>query len=146
MTMKKVKGYNFSREFMGERAPQHVQNIVMQDFCKKNNLIFLMSVTEYAMKNSYSILNHLISNLSEIDGIILYSLFQLPEQIKQRSNILKKILKQKKLISFAVEGLTIKDIQDLKHINDIWKIKISTQKHINYDKVLKMIKQNKNYA
>ena len=144
--MKTVKGYNFSREFMGERAPQHVQNIVMQDFCKKNNLIFLMSVTEYAMKNSYSILNHLISNLSEIDGIILYSLFQLPEQIKQRSNILKKILKQKKLISFAVEGLTIKDIQDLKHINDIWKIKISTQKHINYDKVLKMIKQNKNYA
>jgi len=144
--MKKVKGYNFSREFMGERAPQHVQNIVMQDFCKKNNLIFLMSVTEYAMKNSYSILNNLISNLSEIDGIILYSLFQLPEQIKQRSNILKKILKQKKLISFAVEGLTIKNIQDLKHINDIWKIKISTQKHINYDKVFKMIKQNKNYA
>ena len=131
---------------MGERAPQHVQNIVMQDFCKKNNLIFLMSVTEYAMKNSYSILNNLISNLSEIDGIILYSLFQLPEQIKQRSNILKKILKQKKLISFAVEGLTIKNIQDLKHINDIWKIKISTQKHINYDKVFKMIKQNKNYA
>ena len=31
----KVKGYNFSREFMGERAPQHVQNIVMQDYCKK---------------------------------------------------------------------------------------------------------------
>ena len=146
MKLKKVRGYNFCRPFMGERAPQHVQNIVMQDFCKKNNLIFLMSVTEYAMKNSYSILNHLISNLSEIDGIILYSLFQLPEQIKQRSNILKKILKQKKLISFAVEGLTIKDIQDLKHINDIWKIKISTQKHINYDKVLKMIKQNKNYA
>ena len=140
--MKKVKGYNFSREFMGERAPQHVQNIVMQDFCKKNNLIFLMSVTEYAMKNSYSILNHLISNLREIDGIILYSLFQLPEQIKQRNDILKKILKQKKIISFAVEGLTIKNIQDLKHINDIWKIKISTQKHINYDKVFKMIKQN----
>lgn len=127
---------------MGERAPQHVQNIVMQDFCKKNNLIFLMSVTEYAMKNSYSILNHLISNLREIDGIILYSLFQLPEQIKQRNDILKKILKQKKIISFAVEGLTIKNIQDLKHINDIWKIKISTQKHINYDKVFKMIKQN----
>ena len=39
-----------------------------------------MSGTEYAMRNSYSILNGLISNLSEVDGIIFYSLFQLPEK------------------------------------------------------------------
>ena len=33
--MKKVRGYIFSRPFMGERAPQHVQNIIIRDFCKK---------------------------------------------------------------------------------------------------------------
>ena len=39
--MKKIRGYNFSRPFMGERVPQHVQNIVIKDFCQKNgfNLI-----------------------------------------------------------------------------------------------------------
>ena len=36
--MKKVKGYNFSRSFMGERVPQHVQNIVIKDYCQKNGL------------------------------------------------------------------------------------------------------------
>ena len=34
--MKNVKGYNFSRPFFGERVPQHVQNIVIKDFCNKN--------------------------------------------------------------------------------------------------------------
>ena len=144
--MKSLKGYIFSRPFYGERAPQHVQNIVIQDYCKKNNLIFLMSATEYAMKNSYSILNGLISNLSEVEGIIFYSLFQLPEKLNQRQDILKRIIKKKKKVFFAVEGISIKNINDLKLIDDIWKIKISTKRHINYDKVYKMIKKEKNNA
>ena len=53
--MKNVRGYNFSRSFMGERVPQHVQNIIIKDFCNKNNLNFLLSATEYSMKNSYYI-------------------------------------------------------------------------------------------
>ena len=44
--MKKVRGYNFSRPFMGERVPQHVQIIVIKDFCRKKKLNFLLSVTE----------------------------------------------------------------------------------------------------
>ena len=27
---------------MGERVPQHVQNIVIKDFCQKNNFNFLL--------------------------------------------------------------------------------------------------------
>ena len=40
MKLKKVRGYIFSRSFMGERVPQHIQNIVISDFCKKNDLNF----------------------------------------------------------------------------------------------------------
>ena len=42
--MKKMRGYNFSRPFMGERVPQHVQNIVIKDFFQKNGFNFLLSV------------------------------------------------------------------------------------------------------
>ena len=35
MKNKKLKGYIFSRPFMGEQVPQHVQNIVLRDYCKK---------------------------------------------------------------------------------------------------------------
>ena len=46
MKLKKVRGYIFCRSFMNERVPQHVQNIVIRDYCNKNNLTYLLSSTE----------------------------------------------------------------------------------------------------
>ena len=89
--MRKVRGYNFSRVFMGERVPQHVQNIVIKDFCIKNKLDFLLSATEYSMENSSYILNQLVENLNGLYGIVAYSIFQLPENDEKRK-ILTNIL------------------------------------------------------
>ena len=85
--MKKVRGYNFSRPFMGERVPQHVQNIVIKDFCRKKKLNFLLSVTEYSMTNSFHILKELLDNLSGIYGVVAYSVFQMPYEDKIRRMI-----------------------------------------------------------
>ena len=49
------------------------------------------------MTNSYYILEDIISNLNNLDGIVAYSLFQMPENKSKRNEILKKILKKKKL-------------------------------------------------
>ena len=100
--MKKVRGYNFSRPYMGERVPQHVQNIVIKDFCKKKKLNFLLSYTEYSMPNSFHMLNQLSNNLEGLYGVVAYSLFQLPRDKKKRSNIIKKFLKKKKETLFCL--------------------------------------------
>ncbi|OUU21228.1 MAG: sporadic carbohydrate cluster protein, LIC12192 family [Candidatus Endolissoclinum sp. TMED37] len=121
--MKKVKGYNFSREFMGERAPQHIQNIVIKDFCKKKKLKLLLSASEYSMSNSYYILEDIISNLNNLDGIVAYSLFQMPENMSKRNKIFKKILKKKKIMCFAVEQIILSKVNQLEKINKIWEIK-----------------------
>ena len=93
---KKLRGYIFSRSFLGERVPQHVQNIVIRDYCIKNNYQYLLSSTEYVFKNSSLMLNQVMRELNSIDGIISYSLFQLPESNEKREKILKRILKKKK--------------------------------------------------
>jgi len=121
--MKKVKGYIFSRSFMGERIPQHIQNIIIRDYCKKNELQYLLSTSEYNMNNSFLILNDLVTNLKGIDGIIAYSLFQLPYYQGERNKILKKIIKKKKFIMFASEKMKVSNLNELNHINSIWKIK-----------------------
>ena len=92
--MKKMRGYNFSRPFMGET--QHVQNIVIKDFCQKNGFNFLLSVTEYSMKNSFYILNQLVNNLKGLNGIVAYSVFQMPYDDKKRESLFKKVLRKKK--------------------------------------------------
>ena len=89
-----LKGYIFSRPFFGERVPQHVQNIVLRDYCQKKKINFLMSATEYSTKKSTYILSELINSIKTNDGIIFYSIFQLPEDRKQRFQIYKKIIKK----------------------------------------------------
>ena len=121
--MKKVRGYIFSRPFMGERAPQHVQNIIIRDFCKKNYLNYLLSASEYKMKNSFLILKDIVSNMKDFDGIVAYSIFQLPPNYNERNKILKKILKKKKFIFFAVEQVKVLTLKDINNVNSIWKIK-----------------------
>ena len=121
---------------MGERAPQHVQNIVIRDYCKKNNLSYLLSSTEYAMENCHLMLEQVLDELKFIDGVVAYSLFQLPEDQKLRSKVYKKILKLKKEMHFSVEGLKISTQKDIKKIEDIWLVKQSLPsclKTINQD-------------
>ena len=69
--MKKIRGYIFSRPFLDERAPQHVQNIVIRDFCKKNSYQYLLSASEYRMEKSYSILEDLVKNSKVLTVLLL---------------------------------------------------------------------------
>ena len=62
---------------MGERVPQHVQNIVLRDYCKKNNYLFLMSATEYSIRESdlmlFQTLNEMKKNLMELYFIVFFN-------------------------------------------------------------------------
>jgi sporadic carbohydrate cluster protein (TIGR04323 family) len=125
------RGYIFSRPFMEERVPQHVQNIIIRDYCAKKNIHYLLSATEYAMENSNLILKQLINDLTSIDGIVAYSLFQMPENDVERQNIFSKIISSNKEIHFAVEGLSLHDNDTFNRIEDIWKVK-KTMPHCNF--------------
>jgi len=118
--MKKVRGYIYSRPFMGERVPQHVQNMVVRDYCQRNGLDFLLSAAEYAMPDSDLMLAQLLFELKDIDGIIAYSLFQLPEDSIKRHRIYNQIIDMKKNMYFAVEGLSMTTIQDCERIETLW--------------------------
>ena len=104
----RLKGYIFSRSFFGERVPQHIQNIVLRDYCKKNNSNLILSSTEYKTKNSTYILEEILENLQNYDGIIFYSLFQLPENKKLRYKTYHKILRKKKTIKFCCKNIKLK--------------------------------------
>ena len=117
------RGYVFSRTFLGERVPQHVQNIVIRNYCKINSLNYLLSATEYAFKDSFIILRNVLNNIKDIDGIVFYSLFQLPNKKTLRKEIFDEIIKNHKSIHFACENLSIKDLKDIMIIENMWEVK-----------------------
>ena len=133
---KGFRGYIFSRPFMEERVPQHVQNIVIRDYCSKKGIHYLLSATEYAMENSALILRQLINDLSSIDGIVAYSIFLMPEDDIERQSIFNSILSSKKEIHFAVEGLSIYNNESYSRIENIWQVK-KTIPHCNFLEITK---------
>jgi sporadic carbohydrate cluster protein (TIGR04323 family) len=121
--MKKLRGYIFARPFMGERAPQHVQNIILRDYCQKRGHELLLSATEYAMEDSYMILESVLDDLANIDGIVFYSLYQLPTQLEKRRLIYSRVLDAQKSMHFAVEGMFISNIKDVDSIENCLLVK-----------------------
>ena len=107
---------------MGERVPQTVQNLVLRSYCKNNNIRFELSSTEYAMAESFYVLNQLLNN-KKYECIIFYSLFQLPYDTNLRKNILNNIIKSKKKIIFALENIIFKNEIDFQNLEYIWFIK-----------------------
>ena len=121
--MKKVRGYIFSRPFMGERVPQHVQNLVIRDYCERNQLQFLLSATEYAMPDCHLILEQVLDELPSIEGIAAYSLFQLPQEAALRQHVYQKILQQEKTLHFAVEGFNARTLSDCERVETLWRVR-----------------------
>ena len=121
--MKKLKGYIFSRNFYGERVPQHIQNKILREYCDNNGLEYLLSATEYTIKESSLMLSKLIKEMKEIDGFIFYSIFQLPTNSEVRKKVYKNMINSKKEIHFAVEDMKLKKKSDIEDIEQILKIK-----------------------
>ncbi|MDC3130691.1 sporadic carbohydrate cluster protein, LIC12192 family [bacterium] len=119
---KVVRGYIFSRPFEGERAPQHIQNLVIRDFCKKNNLDYRLSVSEYIFKNTHLILSQVIDEINSLDGIVAYSMLQMPSDKVVRKKYLSKIINKKKTIYFALEDLKVSNNVEFDLFEEIWRI------------------------
>lgn len=122
--MKRVRGYIFSRNFMGERVPQHVQNIIIRDYCNRNDLQYLLSSVEYSFNGSKLILQDLLDNEADrVDGFVFYSIFQLPEDNKIRAMVYEAVMNKKIALHFANETLSIKNLSEVKRIERIWMTK-----------------------
>jgi sporadic carbohydrate cluster protein (TIGR04323 family) len=128
--MKKVRGYVFSRELDDSHVPQHVQNIIIRDYCSKHKLQYLLSATEYSMANSYKILDSVINKINNIDGVVFYNFFQLPHSFTKREKIFKKFVQNKKTLHFAVENISFNSVKDFKELERLLKL----QNAINQNK------------
>ena len=117
-----LRGYISAREIENNIVPHKIQNLVIRDFCKNNNFSFLLSSVEYKMKNSFLILEEVLKELPKINGVVMFSMFQLPFNDEERKKIYKKILNKKKYLCFALENIILKNSKDVDDFDKIFKI------------------------
>lgn len=113
------RGYIGSRPYNGDRVPQHVQNLVIRDYCQRNGFTYLLSATEYAMTGCYMMLDEVMAEAPRLQGVVLYSLFMLPRRRTRRLEVCKRILDAGTTIHGAVENMSIRDHTELDRIDNI---------------------------
>lgn len=114
------RGYVASRPVFGNRAPQHVQNLVIRDYAARNGLLYKLSATEYAMPGCYMMLRQVLDELPVLRGVIAYTLFMLPRRKAERLEIYRRVLDAGADLHFAVEGLALTGPADVRRLEDIW--------------------------
>ncbi len=124
---KKSNGYGFSgyiasRPVAGNRIPQHIQNLVIREYARKNNLIFNLSATEYNCSSCYLLLEQILNELDRLDGVILYSLFMLPERHERRHSVYQRIIEADCILHAAVEDYNVATWDDVDRIESIFRL------------------------
>lgn len=116
------RGYIGSRPYFGQRTPQHVQNLVVRDYCRRLGVEYMLSVTEYAMPGCFIMLEEALRELPQLGGIVLYSLFMLPEAKDRRRALYDRVLGQGVSLHGAVEGMAMANEADIARVEDIWAV------------------------
>ncbi len=116
------RGYISSSHINGNCIPQHVQNIVIRDYAEKNNLLYKLSASEYIIENCTMILENLTYELNKIEGIIFYSIFQLPNDNLYRKTFYKSIIDNNASLHCAVEGMCLNKNIDIIKWEEILKL------------------------
>ena len=108
--------YITSRSFGGMTIPAPAQNILLRTYAEKNNLEYMLPVNEFMFENCYIQLEAVLEELSTIEGILMCSLFMLPEDKEKRLLTYELLLETDTSLHGALEQLSIgcrADIDDL---------------------------------
>jgi sporadic carbohydrate cluster protein (TIGR04323 family) len=113
------RGYIASRAVNGSSVPQRVQNLVVRDYAQNKNVDFKLSAVEYIMPGCFMILEDVLNELPTLEGVIMYSLFMMPDDKKRRRDIFDRILREGCVFHAALENLSICKLEDIPRIEDI---------------------------
>lgn len=127
----KFRGYISSRKLSdGNFVDQSIQNLIIRTACEKLNIKYMLSATEYGMKECFLMLNQVIRELkkNKFDGVAFFSIDQLPTKYNDRKKIYKLVLENKKKILMSLEGILLSNQKEIIKFEELIKIKLLLKK------------------
>lgn len=106
------RGYVTSREFGGARIPVPVQSLVLRDYCARKGLLYKLHLNENMFPNSYLVLEGLVRDLSEFEGVLMCSMFMLPQRAERRAAVYRRIFEQGAELHLVLEDIVLRKFAD----------------------------------
>lgn len=113
------RGYVSSRSFGGYAIPVPVQSLVLRDYCERKKFTYVLPVNENKFEQSYLVLEGMIQNLADFQGVLMCSFHMLPVRSERRRGILEQILRQGCSVHFVLEGIVIETAEDIDNVEEL---------------------------
>jgi len=116
------RGYVSSREFGGLRIPVPVQALVLRDWCQRNGKLYKLHLNENIFPHSYMVLEGMVRNLDGLEGVLMCSMFMLPQRRERRTALYREIFRQGVDLCFVLEDMAITTERDIAPVEEILSI------------------------
>src|SRR4051812_7945450 len=112
------RGYVSSREFGGFRIPVPVQTVMLRDYCQRNKLLYMLHVNENEFPHSYLVLDGLMAELDALEGVLMFSMYMLPERPQRRAGIYQRFFELGLELHLVLENLVLRQPADARPVED----------------------------
>jgi sporadic carbohydrate cluster protein (TIGR04323 family) len=116
---KGYRGYVTSRPFGQYSIPVPLQSLALRDYCQRNNMLYVLPVNENIFPHSYMVLEGMIRDLTDYEGIVMCSMHMLPQRADRRRQIFEHIIQQGCSLHIVLEGIVISGPQDVEKIEEL---------------------------
>ena len=117
-----LRGYVQNNKFGPYCLLVTFQNKLLKQYCDEKDKIFALPQGEIVFSKNYIQLRSLIEKLRKNEGIIMMSIFMLPEKNKDRDKILVKLIKKRIECHFLFENIVVKNQKEYQKIDNIIKL------------------------
>lgn len=114
-----LQGYVTHQSFKGLRIPATAQNLIMRDYVRQKGKVFRLSRGEYFFDGCFLQLYAMLRDLDQIEGIVMCSLFMLPETPEKRREIFDQLLAAGGTMHFIFETLVVEDEAGVQTAEDL---------------------------
>jgi sporadic carbohydrate cluster protein (TIGR04323 family) len=113
------RGYVTSRPFGQYCIPVPLQSLALRDYCQRINALYVLPVNENIFPNSYMVLEGMIQDLGDYEGIVMYSMHMLPQRAERRRRIFERILGQGSSMHIVLESLVVSGPHDVEKVEEL---------------------------
>jgi len=114
-----LRGYVTARGFGPYVIPVPVQSLALRDYCARKKLLYVLPANENCFPHSYLVLEGMIADLSGYEGVVMCSMFMLPERAERRRRLCQRVFEQSCAIHLVVEDMVIAGPQDVDRLGEL---------------------------
>jgi sporadic carbohydrate cluster protein (TIGR04323 family) len=114
-----LRGYVTSRGFGEYRIPVPLQSLALRDYCARTGTLYVLPVNENSFPGSYLVLEGMVHELADYQGIVMCSMHMLPQRPERRRRICERALEQGCSLHLVIEGLVIARPGDIDAVEEL---------------------------